>query len=99
MTGGTKIPGEQWFSVDLNSSMIVPEFKSKGWFNIPGRGWVAVVDLPEPINRDKLMEAYRHVKIDGKEYEITAFEGWALQVLKNDVGLLVKGGPPDRDGR
>lgn len=67
------------------------ELTAKDWFHITGRGWVAAVDLPEPVARDKLLETYKHVKIDGKEYEVIGFEGWLIHTLRRDVGLLIKG--------
>jgi len=62
----------------------IKEYKSKDWYNITGRGHVAVVECElddRPKNGDT-------VKIDNKKYEVRGVE---VMGNRKPIGILVKG--------
>lgn len=64
------------------------DITAKGWFNIPGRGTIACVDLGH-----ETVKVGQYIKIDGKRCKIRAIEvarrGVDMAVDTSDVGLVV----------
>lgn len=71
--------------------MSTPVFRNAEWFHIEGRGDVASVRLDRDCLKDELLATFKHVVIDGKNYEVKGVESWALQTIREGqmIGLLV----------
>jgi hypothetical protein len=74
--------------------MDIPEFKPKGWRDVEGMGWLALVDCDRPRDASGLAGP---VKVGGKVYECIGIErvlstrptihaGETIGLLLKDVG-------------
>ncbi len=70
------------------------EFKALEWFEISGRGWVALVECDQERSRDQPGLTGQDVKIDGHEYTVVGVErrmpSYAIRKAE-PIGLLIRG--------
>lgn len=71
-----------------------PTFAGAEWYHLKDRGDVASVTLNRNCERNRLLETFRRVVIDGQEYTVLGVESWALSTIRKGqkIGLLVVGG-------
>lgn len=73
-------------------NMSIPTFTNAEWFQLKGRGDVASVSIDRDCRKDQLLETFKRVVIDGKEYDVKDVESWALETIRKGqpIGLLVE---------
>lgn len=75
----------------MNSSL--PNFHTDvEWFQLQNRGDVASVRIDRDCDRDKLLDTFRRVIIEGKEYDVKDIESNAITPIRKGsrIGLLVE---------